>query len=876
MQSNLVVGILAHVDAGKTTLSEALLYESGALRRMGRVDHQDAFLDNDAMERKRGITIFSKQAVMTIGDSTMTLMDTPGHVDFSAETERVLGILDYAILVINAADGVQTHTLTLWQLLKRYRLPVFLFVNKMDLPASDAGRIMEELKRCFGDGFVPFGRETDKAFYEEAALCDEAALAEFLREGRIGDKTITALIKQRRVYPCFFGSALKTQGVAQLLEGISRYTAAPRYGDDFSARVFKITRDAQGARLTHMKITGGRLAVRDVLKGLDAQGSAWEEKINQIRVYSGSKYQAVDEALPGTVCAVTGLSAACPGLGLGAEPAGHNPQLTPVLSYRVILPEGTDPGIALRQLRELQEEDPQLSLHWTEQTREIRLQLMGEVQLEVIGARIYERFGLAVSFDAGQVVYRETILSPVIGVGHFEPLRHYAEVHLLLEPLARGSGLMFESICLDEVLPRSWQRLALSHLEEGNLRGVLTGSPLTDVKVSLLCGRAHNKHTQGGDFREAALRALRQGLMKAKSQLLEPWYSIRLELPSAAVGRAMYDLQRKGEGIVLEENDGDKALVTGRAPVSFVRGYAADFREYTHGAGRLSFSFSGFAPCPDQDKAVASFGYDPERDADHPADSVFCSQGAGEIVKWYQAENFMHLDRDSYPPQYSKNNRGSSSASGANAYQVTPEEMQAIFERTYGKVRESGFEPVKKRPKQAEDEPQGPRAPAYEKPDYLLVDGYNIIHAWEELSDMVNVDSMDAARQALMNRLSSFKGMDEREIILVFDAYRVQGEAQRITRFHNINVVYTREAETADEYIEKVSYEIGKRHRITVATGDSVIQLIALGHGALRISPDMLLEEVERCEKQMKTVLDRNNSPMKGRIVFPEGFKPPE
>ena len=876
MRSNLVVGILAHVDAGKTTLSEALLYISGALRRMGRVDHQDAFLDNDAMERRRGITIFSKQAVMPLGDGTLTLMDTPGHVDFSAETERVLDILDYAVLVINAADGVQTHTLTLWQLLRRHRLPVFIFVNKMDLLASDASRIMEELKRSFGDGFVPFGRERDRDFYEEAALCDEGALAEFLRQGSIGDATITALIKQRRLFPCFFGSALKMEGVAQLLEAIGRFAVPPRYGEDFGAKVFKLTRDTQGTRLTYMKVTGGRLAVRDILKGKDAQGESWEEKVNQIRVYSGAKYQAADEALPGTVCAVTGLGAAYPGLGLGAEPSGHSPQLTPVLSYRVILPEGTDPGVALRQLRELQEEDPQLSLGWTEQTREIRLHLMGEVQLEVLGARILERYGLAVSFDAGNVVYRETILSPVIGMGHFEPLRHYAEVHLLLEPLARGSGLLFESACLDEVLPRSWQRLALSHLEEGDLRGVLTGSPLTDVKVTLLCGRAHNKHTQGGDFREAALRALRQGLMKTKSRLLEPWYAISLELPSAAVGRAMYDLQRSGEDIVLEENDGESARITGRAPVSIVRAYSADIREYTRGAGKLSFSFSGFAPCPHQDEAVASFEYDPERDAEHPADSVFCSQGVGQIVKWYQAESFMHMDRASYPPQYSKGRPVSPAPAGTNAYQVTPEEMQAIFERTYGKVRQAGFEPVKKRSKRAEDEPLPARAPAYEKPDYLLVDGYNIIHAWEELSVLVKSDNMDAARQALMNRLSSFKGMDEREIILVFDAYRVQGEAQRITRFHNINVVYTREAETADEYIEKVSYEIGKRHRVTVATGDSVIQLIALGHGALRISPDMLREEVERGEKQMKMVLDRNNSPMMGRIVFPDGFKPPE
>ena len=875
MRNNLVVGILAHVDAGKTTLSEALLYESGALRRLGRVDHRDAFLDTDAMERKRGITIFSKQAIMPLGEGSMTLMDTPGHIDFSSETERVLGILDYAVLIINGADGIQSHTLTLWQLLKRHRIPVFLFINKMDLPAADAGQIMLELKRHFGDGFVRFaGKEAD--LYEEVALCGESALNEFLSGGIIRDKTIAALIRSRALYPCFFGSALKMEGVRALLEGIARYTLLPRYGEAFGAKVFKVTRDDQGTRLTHVKITGGELRVRDALKGIDAEGKAWEEKVNQIRIYSGARYQAAEAATPGTVCAVTGLSAAHPGEGLGDEPSGHGPQLTPLFSYRVLLPEGADPGLVLRQLRQLEEEDPQLSLTWTEQTKEIRLQIMGEVQLEVIAALILERFNLAVSFDVGNVVYRETILSPVIGMGHFEPLRHYAEAHLLLEPLARGSGLVFESACPDDILPRSWQRLALSHLEEADLRGVLTGSLLTDVKITLLAGRAHNRHTQGGDFREASLRALRQGLMKAKSQLLEPWYTFRLELPASSVGRAMNDLQRAGESITLQSNDGAKALVTGEVPVSFMRGYAGDIREYTHGSGKLSFDFSGFAPSPGQEEAVAAIGYDPEADTEHPADSVFCSQGAGMTVKWYQAESFMHLGRESYAPPYSKNNGVVSGSAGSQAsYQISPEEVQAIFERTYGKVKAHGFEPVSKVLKKTAADPPPAHTPRYEKPDYLLVDGYNIIHAWEDLSVLAQ-DNMDAARQALMNRMSSFKGMDEREIILVFDAYRVQGEAQRVTRFHNINVVYTKEAETADEYIEKVSYEIGKKHRVTVATGDSVVQLIALGHGALRISPGMLLEEVERGEAQLKAALDRNNRPLTGRMEFPEGFSLPE
>lgn len=872
MRSNLVVGILAHVDAGKTTLSEALLYTSGTLRRLGRVDHRDAFLDTDALERKRGITIFSKQAVMPLGEGSMTLLDTPGHVDFSSETERVLAVLDYAILVINGADGVQSHTLTLWQLLRRHKVPVFLFINKMDLPASDAEDILLQLRQHFGDGFVRFTGSDSAALQEEIALCDEGALAEFLSNACLHQQTIARLIRNRQVFPCYFGSALRVEGVRELLEGLARYGAAPAYGEAFSARVFKISRDEQGTRLTHLKVTGGVLRVRDSLSGQDAQGKQWEEKVTQIRVYSGARFQQPDDASAGTVCCVSGLTATYPGEGLGAEGDARGPELSPVLSYRVVLPKGADPGQALRQLRELQEEDPQLSLSWTEQTQEIRLQLMGEVQLEVLGAKILERFGLVVSFDAGRVVYRETIVEPVIGMGHFEPLRHYAEVHLLLQPLSRGSGLVFESICRDEVLAGSWQRLALSHLEDAQLRGVLTGAPLTDVKITLLSGRAHNKHTQGGDFREAALRALRQGLMKAKCCLLEPLYSFSMELPSACLGRAMFDLQKAGEDIRLIENDGEKALVRGSAPVSFMRAYAADFREYTRGAGRLTMAPDGYAPCPDQDEVIAGTGYDPEADLLHPADSVFCSHGAGVTVKWYQAENFMHLDRDSYPPPFSRRAPLSSLPRNGNAYRASPQEVQAIFERTYGAVRQRGFEPVRKTPKTPTEGEAAPRPPRYQKPDYLLVDGYNIIHAWENLSDMAASGHMDSARQTLMNRLSAFRVTDERELILVFDAYRVQGEAQRVSRFHNISVVYTKEAETADAYIEKVSYEIGKKHRVTVATGDSVIQLIALGHGALRISPGMLLEEVESSEAQMQRLMDANNRPMAGRIAFPEGF----
>ncbi len=872
MRGNLTVGILAHVDAGKTTLSEALLYTSGALRRLGRVDHQDAFLDTDAMERKRGITIFSKQAVMPLGDGRLTLLDTPGHVDFSSETERVLSVLDYAILVINAADGVQSHTLTLWQLLKRQSVPVFLFINKMDLPAADGARVAEQLRRHFGEGFVRFSKALGRDAQEEIALCDEGALSEFLKDGCLGDGTVSRLIRARRVYPCYFGSALRLEGVEDLLAGLERFALPPACGRGFSARVFKISRDEQGARLTHLKVTGGVLKVRDSLKGSDPRGRQWEEKVTQIRLYSGARFQTLEEAAAGSVCCVTGLSLTYPGEGLGEEGDARGPQLTPVLSYRVALPAGMDPAVALGRLKELQEEDPQLSLSWSEQTKEIRLQLMGEVQLEVLGAKIEERFGFSVSFDAGRVLYRETIAEPVIGMGHFEPLRHYAEVHLLLQPLPRGSGLAYESICLDEVLARSWQRLVLSQLEEADLRGVLVGAPVTDMKITLLSGRAHNKHTQGGDFREAALRALRQGLMKARSCLLEPVYSFRMELPAAALGRAMFDLQAAGEDVGVEENDGQKAVLSGRAPVSFIRAYAADFREYTRGAGRLSLQPAGYAPCPKQDEAVAASGYDPEGDPANTADSVFCSQGAGVTVKWYQAESFMHLDRESYPEPYSKRSPAAASVRRENAYRVSQEELQGIFERTYGAVHRDGFDPVRKTSKPEEKPVTAAPADRYEKPDYLLVDGYNIIHAWKSLSDMAQSGHMDAARQTLMNRLSGFRVSDERELILVFDAYRVQGEAQRVDRFQNISVVYTKEAETADAYIEKVSYEIGKKHRVTVATGDSVIQLIALGHGALRISPAMLLEEVERSEERMRGLIRENNRPFAGRMSFPESF----
>ena len=862
----LAVGILAHVDAGKTTLSEGLLYRSGSLRRLGRVDHQDAFLDTDPIERERGITIFSKQAILPLGETAITLLDTPGHVDFSSEAERTMGVLDYAILVISGTDGVQGHTMTLWRLLKRYGVPVFLFINKMDLAGADRAALMAELKTKLDDGCVDVGDGTDDGWLEEAAMCGESAMETFLETGTLPEEVLAGLIGERKLFPCCFGSALKLDGVDRLLGCLDRYTRQKAAPAEFGARVFKIARDSQGNRLTYLKVTGGRLRVKDLLTnrrpGLPEE-KVWEEKADQLRIYSGEKFQTVEQAEPGTVCAVTGLSRTRPGEGLGFEPPGEEPALEPVLSCQVLLPEGQDPYTAMAKLRQLEEEDPQLRLVWNEQLREIHIQLMGQIQLEVLRRLAQERFGLELSFGPGSIVYRETIAAPVEGVGHYEPLRHYAEVHLLLEPLPRGSGLRLGTACPEDVLEGRWQRLILTHLEEKVHLGVLTGSPVTDLSITLTAGRAHEKHTEGGDFRQATYRAVRQGLMEAESILLEPWYDFRLELPSEHVGRAMSDLQRMGGRTDPPETLGTEVVLTGSAPVAGLGDYAREVTAYTRGRGRLSCVFKGYEPCGDQAAVVEALGYDPERDLENPADSVFCAHGAGYVVKWDQVPGMAHVSSGidfttEEEPEAPVPAGGSARRSWAGSLEED-KELQAIFERTYGKVEREAFRPA---PKPARTSLDGEKYRILEQergPEYLLVDGYNIIFAWEELKAVAQ-DNLDAARQMLMDLLSNYQGFRKCEVILVFDAYKVPGSTREVSHYHNIHVVYTKEAETADAYIEKATFELSKqRRRVRVATSDGAEQLIILGHGALRLSASIFRQEVEQTAGQIAAILARNN-----------------
>ncbi|HIY15710.1 MAG TPA: TetM/TetW/TetO/TetS family tetracycline resistance ribosomal protection protein [Candidatus Intestinimonas stercorigallinarum] len=862
----LAVGILAHVDAGKTTLSEGLLYRSGSLRRLGRVDHQDAFLDTDPIERERGITIFSKQAILPLGETAITLLDTPGHVDFSSEAERTMGVLDYAILVISGTDGVQGHTMTLWRLLKRYGVPVFLFINKMDLAGADRAALMAELKTKLDDGCVDVGDGTDDGWLEEAAMCGESAMETFLETGTLPEEVLAGLIGERKLFPCCFGSALKLDGVDRLLGCLDRYTRQKAAPAEFGARVFKIARDSQGNRLTYLKVTGGRLRVKDLLTnrrpGLPEE-KVWEEKADQLRIYSGEKFQTVEQAEPGTVCAVTGLSRTRPGEGLGFEPPGEEPALEPVLSCQVLLPEGQDPYTAMAKLRQLEEEDPQLRLVWNEQLREIHIQLMGQIQLEVLRRLAQERFGLELSFGPGSIVYRETIAAPVEGVGHYEPLRHYAEVHLLLEPLPRGSGLRLGTACPEDVLEGRWQRLILTHLEEKVHLGVLTGSPVTDLSITLTAGRAHEKHTEGGDFRQATYRAVRQGLMEAESILLEPWYDFRLELPSEHVGRAMSDLQRMGGRTDPPETLGTEVVLTGSAPVAGLGDYAREVTAYTRGRGRLSCAFKGYESCGDQAAVVEALGYDPERDLENPADSVFCAHGAGYVVKWDQVPGMAHVSSGidlttEEEPEAPVPAGGSARRSWAGSLEED-KELQAIFERTYGKVEREAFRPA---PKPARTSLDGEKYRILEQergPEYLLVDGYNIIFAWEELKAVAQ-DNLDAARQMLMDLLSNYQGFRKCEVILVFDAYKVPGSTREVSHYHNIHVVYTKEAETADAYIEKATFELSKqRRRVRVATSDGAEQLIILGHGALRLSASIFRQEVEQTAGQIAAILARNN-----------------
>ena len=859
----LVVGILAHVDAGKTTLSEGLLYTCGKLKKLGRVDHGDAFLDTDPMEKERGITIFSKQAVLPLEQLEITLLDTPGHVDFSAEMERTLSVLDCAILVVSGADGVQGHTHTLWKLLERYSVPTFLFVNKMDLAGADRAALLGELKSKLDEGCVDMADQ--EALCEQAALCDESLLEDYLETGTIADAALTALMARRKLFPCWFGSALKLEGVEDFLRGLEHYAPRPVYGTDFGARIFKISRDNQNNRLAWMKVTGGSLKVKTVL-----EGPGWTDKADQLRVYSGSKFQPVDVAPAGSVVAVTGLGSAAAGQGLGFEAEGAPPALEPVLTYQVILPEGQDPVTALQKLKQLEEEDPQLHLVWSERLKEIHIQLMGQVQLEILQRLIAERFNMDVSFGQGGIVYRETIASPVIGVGHYEPLRHYAEVHLLLEPGERGSGLTLATACPEDMLDGNWQRLILTHLAERAHPGVLTGSPLTDVKITLLAGRAHLKHTEGGDFRQATYRAVRQGLMEAEPILLEPWYSFRLEVPAAQVGRALSDIQRMGGECDPPETAGELTVLTGSAPVAGLRDYGSEVAAYTRGMGRLSCTLKGYYPCHDQQNVVEALGYDPERDVDNPTGSVFCAHGAGYNVKWDQVKEMAHvdsglsLDNSPEPEATAAPTRRRSYDSGLSLEQ--DKELLAIYERTYGKVERNSFRPQPKPARTSLDDRKYNVQTQNKGPEYLLVDGYNIIFAWEELKAVAQTN-LDAARQLLMDLLSNYQGFKKCVVILVFDAYKVPRNVQDVFKYHNIYVVYTKEAETADTYIERATYEIGKHHQVRVATSDGAEQLIILGHGALRLSATTFKAEVEQISGQIAAILARNNRATPSRPV---------
>ena len=853
----LVLGILAHVDAGKTTLSEGMLYLGGAVRKLGRVDHRDAFLDTDIQERERGITIFSKQAEFSWGETAFTLLDTPGHVDFSAEMERTLSVLDCAVLVISGSDGIQGHTRTLWQLLARHSVPTFLFVNKMDLAGSDREALLAQLQSKLDGGCLDFSAGL-APLQEDLATLDEGLMEQYLEGGEITAADAASLAARRLAFPCFFGSALRLEGVEGLLDGLSRYTEAPSYPPDFAARVFKIARDGND-RLTYLKITGGSLKVRTVLEGED-----WQEKVNQIRVYSGAKYQTIDEAPAGTVCALTGLTRTRPGDGLGAEPPALQPELEPVLTYQVILPPDCDVHTMLRNLRQLEEEDPQLRVVWNESLGEIHLQLMGEVQLEVMTRLIQERFGVMVSFGAGNIVYRETIANAVEGVGHFEPLRHYAEVHLLLEPGPRGSGLRIASACPTDQLDLNWQRLIVTHLLEKRHRGVLTGAPITDIKVTLAAGRAHVKHTEGGDFRQATYRAVRQGLMQAESVLLEPHYNFVLELPPDCVGRAMNDLQTMGGAVEGPEQEGELAVLTGHAPVAGLRDYWREVTAYTRGRGRLSCALRGYEPCANQEEIVSRLAYDPERDVDNPPDSVFCSHGTGVTVKWNEVRDHMHVDsglrlgEEAPRPEPAAPSGGERQYRGGSLEQ--DKELLAVFERTYGRVdRGTGaFQPQKKPARTSLDEGKYTIREQKTGPEYLLVDGYNIIFAWDELTALARQD-MPAARGALEDILSNYQGFRRCVVILVFDAYKVKGNPGSVEKKNNIYVVYTKEAETADAYIEKATYDLGRNHRVRVATSDGLEQLIILGHGALRLSARAFKAEVEQAQGEISALVARLN-----------------
>lgn len=850
----ITLGILAHVDSGKTTLSEAFLYATGKIRKLGRVDHKDAFLDNFDLEKQRGITIFSKQAELEYADTKITLLDTPGHVDFSAEMERTLQVLDYAVLVVSGSEGVQGHTETLWKLLNKYNIPTFIFVNKMDIPGTNKEFALTNIRNKFGDGVIDFSVEEKDM--EAIAVCDEDVLEMYMESGEISDETIADLVYERKLFPCYFGSALKNEGIDKLLDGINRYSFEPVYHEEFGAKVFKIVKE-NGVRLTYIKITGGFIKVKDILSGI-TDGNQWSEKINDIRVYSGEKFKSISEADAGCICAISGLNNTYPGQGLGFEMQSESPNLQPVLSYQIIIPENVNINQAYKMLKELEEEDPTLNLKWNEETKEIIANVMGPIQIQVLKHIIKERFDMDVEFGTGSILYKETINNIVEGVGHFEPLKHYAEVHLLMEPGQLGSGITFESNLNESLLSRNWQRLIMTHLAEKEHKGVLTGSPITDIHFTLVAGKAHLKHTEGGDFREATYRAIRQGLKKAESVLLEPYYNFTLKIPSENIGRAMTDIDQMSGNINQPETEGEMSVITGFAPAATIGDYINTVNEYTHGTGTLSLDYKGYGPCHNSEEIIAEKAYDSEADIANPTGSVFCSHGAGFVVPWDQVEQYMHVKTDSKNGEMYDIENVPVIRSASNTYRdsyATDKELEEIFEKTFGPIKRKKY--TEKKVRQYSENKQ---KTTHKKvlPQCLLVDGYNIVFAWDELKEIAKTN-IDGARDRLLDIMCNYQGYKGNTVIVVFDAYNVKKHAETVSKYHNIYVVYTKEAETADMYIAKTTHKLANKFQVTVATSDALEQLIIMGHGALRMSASNFKEEVDNVNKAISEQINKTS-----------------
>ncbi|MBR5520861.1 MAG: TetM/TetW/TetO/TetS family tetracycline resistance ribosomal protection protein [Oscillospiraceae bacterium] len=848
----LVMGVLAHVDSGKTTLSEGLLYLTGSIRKAGRVDHGNTALDTNEIEKSRGITVFSKQAMINYEDMQLCLLDTPGHVDFGAEAERTLQVLDCAVLIVSSLDGVQNHTITLWNLLKNYNVPAFIFVNKMDLPGADKQTVIAQLKKELSAECIDF-TDDESVYLEECATTDEVLMEKYLETGCVSDEDISHLIFSRKVFPCFFGSALKMEGLEKFISAVNRYAQQKEYGEKFGAKVYKISYDGND-RLTFMKITGGSLKVKDSVSQINKTGESHTEKVNRIRLYTGEKFKTEQEIAAGTVCAVTGLNHTYPGQGLGMEKNSRDSVLQAIFSYKVMFDEKYDVRTVLQKLRQLEEEEPQLHVEWKEQLKEIHLSLMGEIQLEIIKTLFFQRFGMEIDFDAGSVLYKETISNTVEGVGHYEPLRHYSEVHLLMEPGKPGSGLVFDTLLSEDKLDRNWQRLILTHLKEKTHLGVLTGSPITDMKITLVNGRAHLKHTEGGDFRQSTYRAVRQGLMQAESVLLEPWYDFEITVPTENIGRVMTDIQKMSGEFDSPLTDGDKSVLTGSAPVSEINSYGSEIINFTRGKGRIVLQFKGYLPCHNSDRVIQQYDYNPEADLDNTPDSVFCTHGAGFVVKWDDVKNKMHLESFLKAKKEQEVRPVRITPRQVEQYYSSLEadkELMKIFEQTYGKIKTDKYLALKSAPKNDKNKSVNP---VFYDREFLLVDGYNIIFAWEHLKKIAEEDIEDA-RHKLANTLCNYQGFKHCEVILVFDAYKVKGNVGEISKYHNITIVYTKEAETADMYIEKVTHQIARNHRVRVATSDGLEQIIILGHGAMRMSANALLEEVTEVEKAIREFL---------------------